>query len=76
MEWSFYPTSRFSEASEDVPNVHIYTLFNKTFITMEDEIFMATSNKSLKMELVGNLDHANHATYLKARSHFLTKLTF
>lgn len=43
---------------------------------MEDEIFMATSNKSLKMELVGNLDHANHATYLKARSHFLTKLTF
>lgn len=64
LELSFHPSSRFSEALEDVPNVHTYTLFNDTFITMENEIFIATLNKSLKMESVGNLDHTNFI-YLK-----------
>lgn len=68
LEWSFHPSSRFSGAFEDVPNVHTYTLFNKTFITMEDEIFMATLNKSLKMESVGNLDHTN-TIYLQVSSY-------
>ncbi|XP_066158230.1 reticulocyte-binding protein homolog 2a [Euwallacea fornicatus] len=44
------------ENTPDDPRIHVYTLFNKTFISINEEVFLATMRRLLSMELYSTFE--------------------